>query len=225
MIRAHSRLRGRLALVKHLLREKVLGLVQEETDRQTEQIFRGMYEADRIFFYLDCVECRFEIPPKVEVRALPKMLDEDREPLQRTLFNFVPEEMNPYERSIALYLDKKPEVLWWYRNLVGPETFAIQGYRRNRIFPDFVVQTAAAENKPGKTVLVVESKGKHLKGSEDTWYKRTVADYFTKAGKRVSWQKLSSGFADRTFRFQVLDQDDYPGAQWREELQKLLDEP
>ena len=77
-----------------------------------------------------------------------------------------------------------PEVLWWYRNLVGAQCFSIQGYKRNKIYPDFVVQQGHNE-KPVATVVVVESKGKHLKGNEDTNYKRKVASYFEKVGYKV----------------------------------------
>src|SRR5437764_1596600 len=46
------------------------------------------------------------------------------------------------------------------KNLVGPQCFSVQGYRRNRIYPDFVVQKGknAQLNFPFDTVLVVESK-------------------------------------------------------------------
>ena len=61
-------------------------------------------------------------------------------------------------------IDRHPEVLWWYQNKVGQENFAIQGFRKNRIFPDFVVQNSKDE-KPVARVVVVESKGKHLGGN------------------------------------------------------------
>jgi hypothetical protein len=38
----------------------------------------------------------------------------------------------------------------------------------------------------------------------------------------VPWQKLAAGFADRVFRFQVVDEGDYPGEGWREERRRLL---
>jgi hypothetical protein len=41
------------------------------------------------------------------------------------------------------------------------------------------------KKKPVATVIVVESKGKHLKGNEDTNYKRKVARYFEQVGGKV----------------------------------------
>ena len=66
-------------------------------------------------------------------------------------------------------------------------------------------------------------KGKHLKGNEDTNYKRKVANYFEKVGHKVPWQKLAEDFQDETFRFQVLDEGEYTDRDWRDDLKKLLE--
>ena len=72
-------------------------------------------------------------------------------------------------------------------------------------------------------VMVVESKGKHLQRNPDTEYKRSIADYFTKLGHEVPWQKLAADFRDSTFRVQVLDEGEY-GEEWRDKLKKLLND-
>ena len=72
-------------------------------------------------------------------------------------------------------------------------------------------------------MIVVESKGTHLKGNEDTNYKRKAARYFEQVGYKVLWQKLAEYFQDETFRFQVLDEGEYADRDWRDELKKLLD--
>ena len=64
-----------------------------------------------------------------------------------------------------------------------------------------------------------------MKGSEDTNYKRSIADYFGKVGHKVSWQKLAEDFTDNRFRVQVLDEGDYADRDWRDELKRLLAEP
>ena len=66
--------------------------------------------------------------------------------------NAAADNLNEYERNVALFLDHHPQVLWWYRNLVGRENFAIQGFRRQRIYPDFVVQEGE-KTKPVARVL------------------------------------------------------------------------
>ena len=67
-------------------------------------------------------------------------LDDNGDLARNSLYDFIADDLNEYEKSVPLFLDKHPEVLWWYRNLVGPENFSVQGYRRNPIYPDFVVQ-------------------------------------------------------------------------------------
>jgi type III restriction enzyme len=151
-----------------------------------------------------------------------RLVRDDGEQIQQSLFDVVPDDLNEYEKAVALYLDACPQVLWWYRNLVGTDQFSIQGYRRPRIYPDFIVQQGK-EKKPVASVLVVESKGKQLKGSEDTKYKRSVADYFGKVGHKVPWQKLAEDFRDNTFRVQVLDEGEYADRDWRDELKRLLE--
>ncbi|MDI7267951.1 MAG: DEAD/DEAH box helicase family protein [Myxococcota bacterium] len=222
LLRAQSGLDGRLPLVKHLLKEKLAGFIEAEMDRATEAAFVELHAGGALCFYLECVECRFEIPPAIDIRSLRQMNREDGTQLQRSLFEAVPDEMNEYERDVALWLDREPQVLWWYRNLVGREHFSIQGYRRHRVYPDFVVQEGTAEATPVARVLVVESKGKHLKGAADTDYKRRVAEYFNKVGREVTWQELAGGFADRRFRFQILDEGDYRGSDWQNTLRELL---
>jgi type III restriction enzyme len=215
-------LSGRLGLVKFEAREKIVGLIERGTDRQTQEAFETLFKNRRLGFYLQCVEGRFEIPPKVEIRGTKKLIHDDHEPVQRSLFDYVADNLNDYEKSVALYLDKHPEVLWWYRNLVGAQCFSIQGYRRNKIYPDFVVQQGH-NKKPVASVVVVESKGKHLKGNEDTNYKRKIASYFQKVGHKVPWQKLAADFEDETFRVQVLDEGEYTDRDWRDDLKKLLE--
>lgn len=212
---------GPLSLARFRLLEKIRGLIQQQTDTQTERRFRDLHETGRLFFCLHCVECRFEIPRTVERRRLRPLTRDDYSPLQKSLFDYQPDDDNEYEKSVALYLDNRPEVLWWYRNIVGSDEFSIQGYKRYRIRPDFVVQQAESE-KPKPTVLVVESKGKQLKGSLDTEYKRHIADYFTQVGREVTWQELGEGFEKHCFRFQILDQGDYADKDWRDDLNRML---
>lgn len=223
--RALGRLRGldgHLGLVKFALRERLVGFIEDQTDLQTHREFVRMFKADRLKFYLQCVECRFEIPQEVSVRpGRPLVHVDSGELVQRSLFDKVPEEgMNEYEKAVALCIDKHPEVLWWYRNIVGEDCFAIQGYLKDRIYPDFVVQRGR-EDRPAPSVIVLETKGGHLAGEERTKYTRELADYFEKLGRAVTWQDLGKGFEKQRFRFQVLDQTEH--GEWKEHLERLLE--
>jgi type III restriction enzyme len=213
-------LKGQLGLVKFTLRNKCREFIETETDRLAEAAFDRLLEKDQLCFYLECVECRFQIPSSIEIRSVGKLRHADDTDIAKSLFDYAERAgFNQYEADVALVLDKHPEVLWWYQNKVGKDSFAIQGYRKNRIHPDFVVQSGKDE-KPVARVVVVESKGKHLSGNPDTEYKRKIARHFEKIGKKVSWQKLGEGFDKHEFRFQILDEGLYDS--WKDELNKLL---
>jgi hypothetical protein len=68
---------------------------------------------------------------------------------------------------------------------------------------------------PRHYVMVMESKGAHLEGNPDTDYNRKVASYFNQAGRRVTWQKLGEAFKDHQFCFQVLDEAQPEGREWK----------
>jgi type III restriction enzyme len=211
---------GQLGLLKFTLRNKCREFIETETDRLAEIAFDRLLEKEQLCFYLECVECRFQLPSSVEIRRKPRLRHNDDSEVAKSLFDWVERDsLNDYEANVALVLDKHPEVLWWYQNKVGRDSFAIQGFRKNRIHPDFVVQNGRDE-KPVARVVVVESKGRHLSGNPDTEYKRKIADHFEKIGKKVSWQKLGEGFDKHEFRFQILDEGLYDS--WKDELNKLL---
>jgi type III restriction enzyme len=220
--------KGKLALVKFALRSKTESFIQEQLDHATERAFGVLFDARRIFFYLECKECNFQIPDfiRVEVTGTVKRLARDSGyPTERTLFDYDLEgHFNEYERQLALVLDEQADVLWWYRNRVGRDQFTVQGYKKQRIFPDFVVQERT-NGKQCHRVLVIESKGEHLEGNPETIYKRKVAAYFERAGHRVTWQELGNEFKDHIFRFQILDEAQPHGRDWRDELRNILAAP
>jgi len=218
----HEMVKGKLAFVKSIVRDRTEAFVQEQVDRQTEAAFRRLYDEGRLRFYLECAQCRFEIPECITVHSKRRLTHDNGDQIARSLFDYVPEEgQNEYEKAVALCLDHDENVLWWYRNLIGENNYAIQGYRRNRINPDFVVQDKA-DHKPRHRVLVIESKGEHLSGSPDTSYKRDVARMFEKIGREVTWHQLGQDFKDHTFRFQILDETNEHGRGWSDELRDLL---
>ncbi len=226
--RVNPELHGRLGLVKFIVREKLVGLIERETDRQTYAACAHLFNTKRLTFALECVEARIEIPPAMEIKTLRRLTHDNGEQIQQSLFDIVPDTLNELEKAVAFCLDREPKVLWWYRNLIGKDNFYIQGYRRNRVYPDFVVQEGEQQNngkKPVASVLVLESKGKQLKGSEDTHYKRSLAEFFNKVGHQVPWQKLAEDFSDNRFRVYVVDEGEYKDHTWRDELKKRLNEP
>ncbi len=221
-----NHLKDRFSLVKFVVRERTASWLQEQIDKQTEEVFDSLFDAGKVQFYLECSECRFEIPPSITLRSkgpLTPLFHDDGGKVERSLFDFIEREgQNNYERAVALCLDKDADVLWWYRNKVGIDNFHIQGYRQQRIYPDFVVQREF-RGMPLHYVMVLESKGAHLEGNPDTVYKRKVAAYFSQVGRCVTWQKLGEDFKDHMFCFQVLDEAQPEGREWKDILSRLIE--
>ncbi|MDH4198855.1 MAG: DEAD/DEAH box helicase family protein [Spirochaetia bacterium] len=90
--------------------------------------------------------------------------------------------MNSLEKKVGDILDKQSKILWWFRNKTGKEWYSIQGWRENKIRPDFVA--AKKENGKVELVYVLESKGEHLQGNADSIYKKQVFDLMTNQKKQ-----------------------------------------
>ena len=93
--------------------------------------------------------------------------------------------MNKEELDLAFQIDSLSNIYWWFRN---PEKagFYIQGWLKNKFYPDFVVKT-----KKGNYV-VLEYKGAQFEEAKDTKYKNDI-------GKK--WQELSDG----KYYFELVD--------------------
>ena len=66
-------------------------------------------------------------------------------------------------------------------------------------------------------MFVVETKGVHLKASEDTDYKRSVFDICSEHARRADWAEFVPAMRDKVVRFEIVDEDE-----WRERLNGLL---
>ena len=98
-------------------------------------------------------------------------------PLQRSLFAPVYKgDLNPEEQEVAVYLDAEKSLTWWHRNVAHGTSMSIQGWRRGRIFPDFLFAVRAGQptTARGKRLVAMEMKGEHLAGNTDTEYKQAM---------------------------------------------------
>jgi type III restriction enzyme len=75
--------------------------------------------------------------------------------------------------------------MWWHRN-VAKAQYGLQGWKRQKVYPDFVFAKRTVNGK--SSVVVLETKGLHLAGSQDTDYKRQLLE------------KLSAMFKDEKSR-------------------------
>lgn len=83
------------------------------------------------------------------------------------------EELNFVER---LDLDTLPNINFWVRNREKQDPFFIQGWKKNKFYPDFVAVT-----KKGN-IVALEWKGEDRVSNENTEYKVTIGEMWTRLG-------------------------------------------
>ena len=118
---------------------------------------------------------------------------------------------------MAWYLEGQKRLFFWYRNR-SRRDYAIQGWRKYKIYPDFIFTATTPEDKSDyEQVYIVETRGLHLKGSEDTSYKRKMFSMCTREAKSRSWTEVGPVMKDKVLRFEVLDEDE-----WQAKLNEML---
>ena len=134
---------------------------------------------------------------------------------QLSLFERIPNtDLNGLEFRVAEFLDEQERLYFWYRNMARKD-YAIQGWRRERIFADFIF-TLKEGKAPGK-VYVLETKGEHLAGNLDTVYKKDVLDLCTKYAKKASKTKLKAVVGAKSIEYELVPQDT-----WRTRLTEIF---
>jgi type III restriction enzyme len=192
-------------------------LLEMERDKLAESIFRDQIYKKAMFFFLLHGKGGYELPSRIKVKKNSKpLIRNDYTSLQRSLFDFVEEEkFNDTEKAVALYLDEQEKLLWWYRNISRQDYF-LQGWKKNRVYPDFIFSEIDSNVQDDYSkVFVVETKGIHLK-NEDTDYKKNIFEFCNKLGIQKNWTELNTEF-DEKMEFQVIFEDE-----WKAKINKIF---
>lgn len=197
--------------------EELKKILEKEKNRLAEQVFKKMIEKKKLCFFLITDKGGFVLPSRIKVKSNRQLVRNDNTPIQKSLFDYVPEEnINDLEKSVAIYLDEQEKLLWWYRNM-SRQDYHIQGWKRNKIYPDFIAADKKKDSKDDYgTVYVLETKGIHLK-NEDTKYKQDVFALCKELGAKKAWKELFDEFPDHDFEFQVVF-----GDEWQNKINQLM---
>ncbi|MGH8847547.1 MAG: hypothetical protein ACREXQ_09965, partial [Polaromonas sp.] len=163
--------------------------LETERDRLAQSVFEACVANGQVEFRLRADATDYEIPSEfaLELSGKPQPLarDEDGKPVEKSLF--VPALTaltdSGLERDVACYLDSQAALKWWHRN-VAKSQYGLQGWKRNKVYPDFVF--ARLTEQGSQKLVVLETKGLHLAGSSDTAYKQLLL------------QRLTDAFADES---------------------------
>jgi type III restriction enzyme len=180
---------NRIAANRLFLLDAMAHDLRRQVDQAAEELFRKKVEAGDIVFRLVSSgdpDLNWELAETLNLSIIDTdrvLMRQDGSPLERSIFERVyVREFNPLERDVALYLDDTEAVQWWHR-LVAKQDYHLQGWQRNKVYPDFLACITSSDD--GVTFSILETKGAHLKGNDDTRYKEHLFDLLSKIGEHA----------------------------------------
>ncbi|MGZ8157742.1 MAG: DEAD/DEAH box helicase [Methylobacter sp.] len=141
---------------------------------QSEAIFRRKLDDGIVFLRLlaePFLTLNWQMADKIEVQH---NANETAVTLEKSMFQ--PQYLSNYnglEKPVALAINNKDVVEWWHRLAVRGTEYCIQGWKREKIYPEFLVKLEAGKDGIER-LYFVESKGEHLEGNKDTSYKQEL---------------------------------------------------
>ena len=161
----------------------ILGQMEKEIEAQKEKeaysIFCEKLKKKEILFMLNTKGSSWEIPQQIFYRyvGVPQYARAHTGGrFNRSLFKEYPaKDFNDFERKVAGYLDESKAVKWWHRVAVRQDQ-GLQGWKKDVFYPDFVAFIEKGSEQP----FVLETKGGHLVGNEDTIYKKKLLELLEK---------------------------------------------
>ena len=157
--------------------------LEAERDRLAQAVFDAAVAAGRIEFRLRADATDYELPREFELDLAGKpqlMMRDDGQAVAKSLFEPALTALvdSGLESDVACYLDGQAALQWWHRNVARAQ-YGLQGWKRHKVYPDFVF--ARLELDGAMRLVALETKGLHLAGSADTVYKQALLERLTRA--------------------------------------------
>ena len=169
----------KLGGIAHFVVEELRKDLNRERDVRAEALFKQAVVDGEIQFRLRLDGRNWKMPTEMDTTESAdarQLVSGDGGSLQKSLFAPVYwSELNSAERDVAVYLDGEEALTWWHRNVARVQ-YGIQGWKKGKIYPDFIF--AVQTNGAAERIAVVETKGDHL-DNLDTAYKRDVLSFLS----------------------------------------------
>jgi len=164
-----------------------------ERDRLAQAVFDAGVAARQIEFKLRADATDFELPAEFTLNLAGKpqpLVRDDGKLVEKSLFEPVLAALTDsgLERDVACYLDGQAALQWWHRN-VAKSQYGLQGWKRNKVYPDFVFAHVGGADGSAQLV-VLETKGLQLAGANDTQYKQALLARLTQAYADASFTRV-----------------------------------
>lgn len=187
-----------------------------EKDRLAEVVFRQLIADGKLRFLVIANDLHWKLPQKRKARP-PRLTKKSGDQLERTLFDFVPaDDFNEMEKSVAWYLDDQDKLLFWYRN-IPKKDYGVQGWRRGKVYADFIFTDKDEAGTGFNRIFVVETKGIHLKGNEDTEYKKALLNTCNDLARETTMSELGMDLQGKDVSFAIVD-----GLEWERRFNELF---
>ena len=199
--------------------------VERQVETQAERIFCEKLHSDKLRFDLEIGGANYDVRNCYEIQVHPNdrlLAKPYGNHLQLNLFEPLYEGHfdSDLEKKFAYYLDEQEALRWWHRVAARQQgEYYLQGWKEQRVYPDFVGTVAKGEKK--QRILIFDTKGNFLEGSRDSKYKRRLLKIlegaFNAAGTmNVSEGTVFSGLFDLVF-------EDYANTGFAEITPRLTD--
>lgn len=152
--------------------------LEAERDRLAQAVFEDCVAAGQIEFRLRADATDYELPAEfaLELSGKPQpLVRDDAKVVEKSLFEPAYSALTDsgLERDVACYLDTQAALQWWHRNVARAQ-YGLQGWKRHKVYPDFVF--ARVQTDGSTRIVVLETKGLQLKGADDTTYKQALLE-------------------------------------------------
>lgn len=169
----------KLGQLSSLIVEELRKGLDAERNRRAESLFKAEVAASTIQFRLRLDGRNWRMPMTVQTTEPEngrQLVNRAGGPLEKSLFAPIYEnEFNGDERDVAVYLDGEKTLLWWHRNVARTQ-YGIQGWKKAKIYPDFIF--AVQREGAGTRITALETKGDQL-DNLDTAYKRDALSFLS----------------------------------------------
>jgi type III restriction enzyme len=170
---------GKVGALGTLIIEELRKGLDIERAARAEALFKADVETGQIQFRLRLDGKNWRMPFTIETTepdTARQLVGKSGGPLERSLFAPVYEnEVNGDEADVAVHLDGEKALVWWHRNVARAQ-YGLQGWRRSRIYPDFIF--AVQSHGKSQRITILETKGDQL-DNLDTGYKREVLKFLS----------------------------------------------
>lgn len=176
---------GRLAA---FITDELRKTLTDERERQAAALFKAGLGDGTIRYALRGDDRDWIAPATIRTSApatAAQLTSATGKTLDRSLFLHVfAGDLNSEEQRFAVRLDGDAAVRWWHRNGTDRESYAVRGWRRGNVYPDFLFATIREGGRD--RIVAIETKGEQLAGNLDTKYKSELLETLTGAFRVVS---------------------------------------